>query len=150
MIFDFGSLKRIKNPRSKVKDQLSFHMEKSNFENLQIYQLSAQLANEVWKIALAWNNFAKDTIGKQIVRSVDSIGANIAEGSGRGSAKDNSRFLKIARGSLYETRHWLFCAKDRNLLTDEQVKLLSPLIKELIPKLNSYLGMVNETAKRKN
>ncbi|MET0754427.1 MAG: four helix bundle protein [Pyrinomonadaceae bacterium] len=125
-------------------------MEKSNFENLQIYQLSTQLANEVWKIASNWNNFARDTLGKQIVRAVDSIGANIAEGSGRGSAKDNSRFLKIARGSLYETRHWLFCAKDRNLLTDEQVKLLSPLIKELIPKLNSYLGMVNETAKRKN
>ncbi len=125
-------------------------MEKSNFENLQIYQLSSQLANEIWKIAVTWNNFAKDTLGKQLVRAVDSIGANIAEGSGRGSAKDNSRFLKIARGSLYETRHWLFCAKDRNLLTDEHVKLLSPLIKELIPKLNSYLGMVNETAKRKN
>jgi four helix bundle protein len=125
-------------------------MEKSNFENLQIYQLSSQLANEIWKIAFAWNNFAKDTIGKQIVRAVDSIGANIAEGSGRGSPRDNSRFLKIARGSLYETRHWLFCARERNLLTDEQVNLLSPLIKELIPKLNSYLRMVNETAKHKN
>lgn len=125
-------------------------MEKSNFENLQIYQLSTQLANKIWKIASAWNNFAKDTIGKQIVRSADSIGANIAEGSGRGSAKDNSRFLKIARGSLYETRHWLFCVKDRNLLSEEQIKLLSALMKELIPKLNAYLGMVNETAKRKN
>lgn len=125
-------------------------MEKSNFENLQIYQLSAQLANEVWKIASTWDNFARDTLGKQLVRAIDSVGANIAEGSGRGSAKDNSRFLKIARGSLYETRHWLFCARDRNLLTDEQVKLLSPLIKELIPKLNSYLGMVNETAKHRN
>jgi four helix bundle protein len=125
-------------------------MEKSNFENLQIYQLSVQLANEIWNITAGWNGFAKDTIGKQLVRAVDSVGANIAEGSGRGSARDNSRFLKIARGSLYETRHWLFCAKDRNLLTDEQVKLLSPLIKELIPKLNSYLRMVNETVKHKN
>lgn len=125
-------------------------MEKSNFENLQIYQFSSQLANEIWKIAISWNGFAKDTLGKQIVRAVDSVGANIAEGSGRGSAKDNSRFLKMARGSLYETRHWLFCAKDRNLLSDDQIKLISPLIKELIPKLNSYLRMVNETAKGKN
>lgn len=89
-------------------------MEKSNFENLQIYQLSMKLANEIWEIAATWNGFAKDTIGTQLVRAADSIGANIAEGSGRGSAKDNSRFLKIARGSLYETRHWLFCAKTEN------------------------------------
>lgn len=134
----------------KIKFQNHLIMEKSNFENLQIYQLSTRLANEVWKIAETWNGFAKDTIGKQIVRAVDSVGANIAEGSGRGSAKDNSRFLKMARGSLYETRHWLFCAKDRNLLSEEQIKVISPLIKELIPKLNSYLRMVNETAKRKS
>jgi len=125
-------------------------MEKSNFENLQIYQLSTKLASEIWEIAATWNGFAKDTIGKQLVRAVDSIGANIAEGSGRASPKDNSRFLKIARGSLYETRHWLFCAKDRKLLSEEQIKLLSPLIKELIPKLNSYLRMVSDSAKHKS
>ena len=125
-------------------------MEKSNFENLQIYQLAAKLANEVWKVALTWDGFAKDTIGRQLVRAVNSVGANIAEGSGRGSAKDNSRFLKMARGSLYETRHWLFCAKDRKLLTEEQIKSLSPLIKELIPKLNSYLKSVNGTANGKS
>jgi four helix bundle protein len=124
-------------------------MEKSNFENLQIYQLAAKLSNEIWQITTTWDGFAKDTIGKQLVRAVDSVGANIAEGSGRGSAKDNARFLKMARGSLYETRHWLFCAKDRKLLTEVQIRLLSPIIKELIPKLNSYLRMVNETAKHK-
>jgi four helix bundle protein len=64
-------------------------MERSNVENLRIYQLSTQLANEIWKIVLTWNTFAKDTVGKQMVRAVDSIGANIAEGSGRGSARDN-------------------------------------------------------------
>lgn len=124
-------------------------MERSNFENLRIYQLSTQLANEIWKIVLTWNIFAKDTVGKQLVRAVDSIGANIAEGSGRGSARDNCRFLRIARGSLYETRHWLFCAKDRNLLSEKEIAVLSPLMKELTPKLNSYLRTVDETAKRK-
>jgi four helix bundle protein len=124
-------------------------MEKSNFENLQIYQLASQLANEIWKIVSTWNWFAKDTLGKQLVKAADSIGGNIAEGSGRGTAKENSRFLKIARGSLYETRHWLLCARSRNLLTDEQVTLLSPLVKELVPKLNAYLGMVNKTASGK-
>jgi hypothetical protein len=70
------------------------------FENLQVYQLAETLADEIWEIVVKWNGFAKNTVGKQLVRSVDSIGANIAEGTGRGSYKDNQRFVKIARGSL--------------------------------------------------
>ena len=34
-------------------------------------------------------------MGKQIVKSADSIGANIAEGSGKGNSLDYIRFLKI-------------------------------------------------------
>ncbi|WP_375473079.1 four helix bundle protein [uncultured Nostoc sp.] len=51
------------------------------------------------------NFFAKDTIGKQIVRSPDSISANITEGVGRGSFQENRRFIKIATRSLNETQH---------------------------------------------
>jgi len=42
------------------------------------------LADEVWAAVSSWDRFAKDTAGKQIVRAADSIGANIAEGTGRG------------------------------------------------------------------
>lgn len=70
------------------------------FQDLQVYQLSERLADDIWQIVDGWNFFAKDTIGKQIVRSADSIGANIAEGIGRGSYQENKRFLKIARISL--------------------------------------------------
>lgn len=94
-------------------------MERTNFENLEVYQLSEQLADEVWKIAGGWNNLARDTIGKQMIRAADSIGANIAEGVGRGSYQDNRRFVKIARGSLNETKHWLRRAFRRKLLTEQ-------------------------------
>lgn len=94
---------------------------KTNFENLEIYKLSEKLADQVWNIVIEWNYLAQDTVGKQVVRSADSIGANIAEGSGRGTDKDYSRFLKISRGSLYETRHWLRRAVKRELLKKEQI-----------------------------
>jgi four helix bundle protein len=115
------------------------------FENLQVYQLAETLADEIWEIVVKWNGFAKNTVGKQLVRSVDSIGANIAEGTGRGSYKDNQRFVKIARGSLYETKHWLRRAYRRKLLTPEQSKKLKPVLDELSPKLNAYLNSIGKT-----
>jgi four helix bundle protein len=117
-------------------------MKKTHFENLQVYQLSEKLADEIWKIVLTWNNLAKNTVGAQIIRSADSIGANLAEGSGRGSNQDYKRFIKISRGSLYETRHWLRRAYQRNLLSKEQIDSLIPLIEELTPKLNAYLRSI--------
>lgn len=117
-----------------------FYKGMARFQELQVYQLAEQISNEVWFIVLSWDFFAKDTVGKQLVRSVDSIGANIAEGNGRYNYKDNQRFIKIARGSLHETRHWLRLACARHLLTREQIERIKPLIDELSPKLNAYLN----------
>ena len=78
------------------------------------------------------------------MRSADSIGANIAEGEGRGSFQDNRRFIKISRGSLQETQHWLRRAFKRNLLTNEQIETLKPLIDKLSPTLNAYLRSIGE------
>jgi hypothetical protein len=44
-------------------------MERTNFEKLQVYQLSEKVADSVWNIVIAWNSFARDTVGKQIVRA---------------------------------------------------------------------------------
>jgi len=122
-------------------------MGRTNFENLRVYKLSEELADEVWKIVLRWNAFAKDTVGKQIVRSADSIGANIAEGTGRHNFQDNQRFVKIARGSLNETQHFLRRAFKRNLLTSADVKKLKPLVDNLAPQLNSYLKSIGRDRK---
>ena len=115
---------------------------KTNFENLEIYSLAERLADEIWEIVLRWNSLARDTVRKQIVQSADSIGANIAEGNGRGSEQDYRRFLRIARGSLNETRHWLRRAFRRKLLSKKQIESLTPIIEKLTPKLNAYLGAI--------
>ena len=121
---------------------------KTNFENLEIYTLAEQLADSVWEIVLKWNPLAQDTVGKQLIRSADSVGANIAEGSGRGSEQDYRRFIRIARGSLNETRHWLRRAFRRKLLGENQVKTLTPVIEELTPKLNAYLRAIGTFKKK--
>jgi four helix bundle protein len=121
-------------------------MARANFENLRIYELSENLADQVWNCVARWDNLARDTVGKQLVRAADSIGANIAEGSGRGSSQDYRRFLRMARGSLYETLHWLRRAYMRKLITARQTEQLRLLVAELSPSLNAYLRSVSRSA----
>ncbi|MEP6913630.1 MAG: four helix bundle protein [bacterium] len=121
-------------------------MERTNFEKLQVYKLAEKLADGIWDVVRSWDYFAKDTVGKQMVKAADSIGANIAEGTGRGSLEDNRRFIRMARGSLYETQHWLRRSYKRSLLSKQQVALLTPIISELSPKVNAYFRSVNKAA----
>jgi len=117
-------------------------MAKSAFENLKVYQLSEVLADEIWDVVMGGDRFARDTVGGQIVRAADSIGANIAERSGRGSFQDNRRFIRIARGSLKETQHFLRRACKRKLLNESQITKIKPLIENLGPMLNGYLSSI--------
>lgn len=117
-------------------------MAKSDYERLAVYQLAERLADCVWDITAKWEWYAKQTVGCQIVRAADSVGANIAEGAGRGSFRENRRFVKIARGSLNETKYFLRRAYKRKLLDDATIELLKPLLEELPPRLNAYLNSI--------
>ena len=116
------------------------------FKELAVYQLAEEMADAVWDIVRGWDALARDTVGKQLIRSADSVGANIAEGCGRQSYQDNRRFVRIARGSLYETQHWLRRAFRRKLLTKEQITALQPLLANLAPRLNAYLKSIGRSA----
>ena len=58
---------------------------KSNFENLEIFIFSEQLADDIWNLVIRWDAFSKRTIGSQLFNAADGVGPNIAEGSGKGS-----------------------------------------------------------------
>lgn len=121
-------------------------MPRTHFENLRVYQLAEKLADEIWEIVIKWDFLAKNTVGQQIVKSADGIGSCIAEGSGRGTAQDNRRFIGIARGSLYETKHWLRRAFKRKLLTKTETDSLRRIIDDLTPALNGYWRSVSNAA----
>ena len=118
-----------------------------HFAELRVYQLSEQLADLVWGSVEKWRPLARSTVGSQLVRAADSIGANIAEGSGRGSYKDNKRFARISRGSFNEVQHWLRRAYRRKLLTADDTARLKPMMDTLGPLLNAYLKSIGTTRK---
>jgi four helix bundle protein len=119
-------------------------MTKTQFESLRVYQHSEEISDIVWNIVAGWDYFAKDTVGKQLVRAADSVGANIAEGTGRGSYADNKRFVKIARGSLFEVKHWLKRSYKRKLVNDSEIESLNKLIDELTPKISAYINSIGK------
>ncbi len=111
---------------------------------LESYRMAELLAQVVWEIVERWKPFERQTIGAQLVRAADSVGANIAESHGRFYFGEKIQFLYYARGSLYETRHWLRLAWRRNLLQAEDNVRLTELIEPLAKSINSFAGSLKQ------
>jgi four helix bundle protein len=114
------------------------------FEDLEVYQLSMNLSDKIWDIVIKWDYFPKDTLGKQWVRAADSVSANISEGFGRNNFKDQRSFYYISRGSLCESKTWLEKAKQRNLIDEENYKLLLNDFNVVGIKLNNFINSVTK------
>lgn len=119
-------------------------MKQYKLEELGTYQLAMQLGEEIWQIATKWNYLAVDTIGKQIIRSSDSIASNIAEGYGRYFYKGNKQFCFYSRGSILETKTWLRKARNRNLITEEVFDSLIKNLETIHIKLNTYIKFIDK------
>jgi four helix bundle protein len=95
--------------------------------DIEIYTITEEFANHIWEIVKCWNYFEKETLGKQSVRAVDSISANIAEAYGRYHYKERQKFGYYARGSFEETKSWLRKCYQRKILNDNQMEI-TPLM----------------------
>ncbi len=118
-------------------------------EELRVYQSSMKLAEDVWDIVIKWDYFAKDTIGKQLIRSADSVAANLSEGFGRYFYKEERQFCYYSRGSLYETKTWLTKASNRKLITNEEFEKFMKGINDIGVKLNNYINSIGKNIKNK-
>jgi four helix bundle protein len=114
----------------------------NRIEDLEVYVMSETFADKTWFLVLKWDYFSKDTIGKQLVRSADSIGANIAEGFGRFHYKENKNFCYFSRGSIIETKGWLRKAKTRNLLDENEYGSMLEQLETIHLKLNTYIKFI--------
>ena len=113
-------------------------------EEIRVYNFALDLAEKIWIIVSEWSYFDKDTMGKQLVRAVDSVAANISEGYGRYYYKENKQFCYYSRGSLYETKTWLEKAHNRNLIDDETFNSFQKDIEIIGVKLNNYINSIGK------
>ena len=89
-----------------------------SFENLKVWQASRGLVSEIYKLVRKFPNEEKYALGDQMRRAVVSVPSNIAEGSGRGSLKEQIHFIEIAYGSLLEVYCQLHLALDLNFIQE--------------------------------
>ncbi|MCF6366240.1 MAG: four helix bundle protein [Bacteroidales bacterium] len=113
-------------------------------DDLKVYSIAMEVAEKVYKDIMKWNDFSKDTIGKQLIRSADSIAANISEGHGRFHYKSNKLFNYYSRGSLNETYTWLTKAKNRKLINEERFLEYKNELTSLSVKLNNYIKSIGK------
>jgi four helix bundle protein len=114
-------------------------------EKLEVYQLAEAFSDIIWNIVDKWSFFLKDTIGKQIIRSADSVSVNIAEGYGRYYYKESKQFFFYSRGSLQETKAWLAKCRRRKIIETDKAENLLVEAELILVKLNAYIKFVSKS-----
>ena len=87
------------------------------FENLKIWRVGINIVTNVYKLTSEFPEEEKFGLVSQIRRCSVSIPSNIAEGYGRNSDAELSRFLNISRGSAMELKSHLYVALDLCMMT---------------------------------
>jgi len=116
-------------------------------ENLQVYKLAMNMGERVWEIVLEWDYFARDTVGKQLVKAADSVAANLSEGWGRYYYKENKQFCYYSRGSLRVRSTWLRKAQNKGLIVVGNFESLRKEIEITSVKLNNYIRSIGKKHK---
>lgn len=110
------------------------------WKDLDIFKIAEELAEKIWDEVIQWDSFAKFSIGLQLVKAIDSFGANIEEADGRFHFKEKINFLYISRGSLKEARRWLIRSIRRKLFKNETGEKFLKEVEEVLPRFNSFIS----------
>jgi four helix bundle protein len=114
-----------------------------DFRTLQVWQKSHILTVELYKET---KTFPKDEIygiTSQLRRAIYSIPTNLAEGCGRGSDKDFSRFVQIALGSASEAEYLILLCGDLNYLSIDSANKFIESVNEIKKMLIALIKSLN-------
>ena len=115
-----------------------------SYRDLIVWQKSMNLVTLIYKLVLELPENEKYGLTPQIKRSAISIPSNIAEGYGRNYRKDYSRFLQIARGSLFENQTQLEIAVNLDFIKVEDLEQIKELSIEVEKMLNSLIKKLED------
>ena len=113
---------------------------KYKFENLEVWEVSLELADQVYEIVKLLPKSEEFNLKSQLRRAATSISLNIAEGSTAGTNAEQIRFLRISLRSLIEVIACLRLIEHRNyVLGPEQSNKTDLISNKLFAKLNAFI-----------
>ena len=115
-----------------------------NFTELEVWQKARELKKEVELVVKGFPPEEKFRMTDQLLRSVRSINANIAEGHGRFTYKDQLHFCIQARGSISETLNHLIDAFHSGYLSKEQLVYFKVQTDTVGKLLNGYISYLRK------
>lgn len=113
-----------------------------DFKQLQVWQRSIAFATRIDRLALALVQQRRFGMADQIRRAAESIGANLAEGCGRGTPGEMRQYTRIARGSAHEVESLLLQAKSLRCIAEGDWHALYGDISEIGRMLTGLLRSI--------
>lgn len=95
-------------------------MRKYSFEKLDVWEKSNEFLDKIYDLTANFPKDEKYCLTSQLKRAALSISNNIAEGSGRITAKDKAHFTQMSFGSLMECLNLIITAKRRKFISDDE------------------------------
>jgi four helix bundle protein len=117
---------------------LCFPMVKFRFQDLEIWQLAIEIADELFDIADELERKRLYRFAEQLRAAGMSMSNNIAEGSGSSSKREFHQFLNIARRSTFENANILILLNRRKLITDSSLEMLHEKLDHLCRKITNF------------
>ena len=111
-------------------------MKKYNYKDLDLYKAAKELVLSVYALLRKFPKEEQYALCDQLRRAAISIPSNIAEGSGRTSAKDQAHFFEMAFGSLMEIECQLDIACDLGYISNEELESLNAQIARVAAMLS--------------
>lgn len=102
-----------------------------SYRDLVVWQRGVELSLDIYRCTGDFPADERFGLVSQLRRAAVSVPSNIAEGFGRGSRQDYLRFLKVARGSLFELETQLTIACRLEYLPQQAFERLDELSKEV-------------------
>ena len=109
---------------------------KYSYKNLNVYIKSKELVKQIYELLKKFPKEEQFALSDQLRRAVISVPSNIAEGSGRTSAKDQAHFFEMAFGSLMEVDCQMDIAQDLSYVSSEEHEDVSKQISQVAALLS--------------
>lgn len=109
---------------------------KYSYKNLDVYKESKTLVKFVYGLIKHFPKEEQYALCDQLRRAVISVPSNLAEGSGRTSAKDQAHFLEMAFGSLMEVDCQIDIAQELGYVSNEEVSVVSAQVSRVAALLS--------------